>query len=102
MGLVSRLRSNTIFELPCSKGERRPGRSQKYGARLVGAGSLAAEYKVLAKEYTINLYGRERTVADEVRMAMLKMFRCAVKVAWVYRQSQWVALYSTDLTLAAQ
>lgn len=36
------------------------------------------------------------------RVAMLKTIRCAVKVVWVYRQSRWVALYSTDLTLAAQ
>ena len=36
------------------------------------------------------------------RVVMLKTIRCAVKVVWVYRQSQWIALYSTDLTLAAQ
>ncbi len=28
--------------------------------------------------------------------------RCAVKVVWIYRQKQWVALYTTDLTLSAR
>jgi len=36
------------------------------------------------------------------RVVILKTIRCTVKVVWVYRQSRWVALYSTDLTLAAQ
>jgi hypothetical protein len=101
--LLSRLRSNNnVFELPCSQGEHRAGRPRKYGAKLGTAASLAAEYKSLAGEYTVNLYGRERTVVAYERVVMLKTIRCAVKVVWVYRQSQWVALYSTDLTLAAQ
>ena len=33
---------------------------------------------------------------------MLKTIRCAVKVVWIYRQTQWVALYSTDLTLSTR
>jgi hypothetical protein len=101
--LLSRLRSNNnVFELPCAQGEHRAGRPRKYGAKLGTAASLAAEYKSLAGEYTVNLYGRERNVVAYERVVMLKTIRCAVKVVWVYRQSQWVALYSTDLTLAAQ
>jgi hypothetical protein len=33
---------------------------------------------------------------------MLKTLRCAVKVVWIYRQTQWVALYSTELTLSVR
>ncbi len=101
--LLSRLRSNNnVFELPGPQGKRRAGRPRKYGAKLGTAASLAAEFKSLASEYTVNLYGRERTVVAYERVVMLKTIRCAVKVVWVYRQSQWIALYSTDLTLAAQ
>ncbi len=57
--------------------------------------SLAARLKPLATEYTANLYGRERTVVFYARVMMLKTIRCAVKVVWIYRQTQWVALYST-------
>lgn len=31
---------------------------------------------------------------------MLKTLRCAVRVVWVYRHSQWLALVSTDLDLS--
>lgn len=103
MDLLSRLRSNNnVFELPCPRGLRRAGRPRKYGPKLGTTSSLAAEYKPLAGEYTVNLYGRERTVMAYERVVMLKTIRCAVKVVWVYRRSQWVALFSTDLTLAAE
>ena len=101
--LLSRLRSNNkVFELSCPQSERRVGRPRKYGAKLGTAQSLAAEYRSLAGQYTVNLYGRERTVVAYERAVMLKTLRCAIKVVWVYRQSQWVALYSTDLTLTTQ
>jgi hypothetical protein len=48
------------------------------------------------------LYGLERTVVAYERVVMLKTIRCAVKVVWIYRQRQWVALFSTDLTLTAR
>ena len=101
VNLLSRLRSNNnVFELPCPQGARRAGRPRKYGVKLGTAASLATEYKSLAGEHTVNLYGRERTLVAYERVVMLKTLHCAVKVVWVYRQSQWVALYSTDLTLA--
>jgi hypothetical protein len=103
MDLLSRLRSNNnVFELPCPQGVRRAGRPRKYGPKLGTTASLAAEYKPLAGEYTVNLYGRERTVIAYERVVMLRTIRCAVKVVWVYRRSQWVALFSTDLTLTAE
>ncbi len=88
-----------VTELPCPKGNRRAGRPRKYGAKLGTAASLAGEFKSLASEYTVNLYGRERTVVAYERVVTLKTIRCAVKVVWVYRQSQWIALYSTDLSV---
>jgi IS4 transposase len=33
---------------------------------------------------------------------MLKTLRCPVRVVWIYRQKQWVALFSTDLTLSVE
>ncbi len=103
VNLLSRLRSNNnVLALPCPQGERRVGRPRKYGEKLGSTASLAAEFKSLADEYTINLYGRDRTVIAYGRVVMLKTIHCAVKVVWVYRQSQWVALFSTDLTLTTQ
>jgi hypothetical protein len=31
---------------------------------------------------------------------MLKTLKCPVRVVWVYRKTQWVALFTTDLTLS--
>ena len=59
-------------------------------------------YRPLASEYEVTLYGRTRTVLAYERIAMLKTLKTAVKVVWVYRKTQWVALFSTDLTLTAQ
>jgi hypothetical protein len=101
--LLSRMRSNNnVFDLPRPQNESRVGRPRKYGAKLGTAASLAAQFKPLASEYTVNLYGRERTVVAYERVVMSRTLRCAVKVVWVYRQTQWVALFSTDLTLTAQ
>ena len=67
--LLSRLRSNNnVLELPRPQSERRVGRPQKYGAKLGTAKSLAAEYRSLAGECTVNLYGRERTVVAYARV----------------------------------
>jgi transposase len=33
---------------------------------------------------------------------MLKTLKCSVRVVWVYRRSQWVALFTTDLGLAVE
>lgn len=103
VNILSRLRSNNnVFDLPCTQGKCRVGRPRKYGAKLGTAASLADEFRSLASEYTVNLYGRERTVVAYERVVLLKTIRCAVKVVWVYRQSQWVALFSTDLSITAR
>jgi len=33
---------------------------------------------------------------------MLKTFKCPTRVVWVYCKTQWVALFSTDLTLSVK
>ena len=33
---------------------------------------------------------------------MLKTLKCPVKVVWVFRKKQWVALFSTDLTMSLE
>ncbi len=101
--VVSRLRSNNnLFETlaPCAKRGR--GRPKKYGAKLGDTSSQALVYRPFATEYEVTLYGRPRTVLAYERIVMLKTLKTAVKVVWVYRKTQWVALFSTDMTLAAQ
>lgn len=100
--MISRLRSNSnIFEMPDCRVEKGRGRPAKYGKKAGTAKSLAGELKDFAIGYDVNLYGRIRTVVAYERLVMLKTIKCAVKVVWIYRQSQWVALFSTDTTLSA-
>ena len=101
--MISRLRSNSnVFQLPGPQLKKGPGRPRKYGKKLGSASSLAARFKPLASEYDVNLYGRTRTVVAYERVVMLKTLKCAVKVVWVYRKTQWVALFSTDLTFSVK
>jgi hypothetical protein len=101
VNMLSRLRSNNnVFEPPLPERKVKAGRPKKYGKKLGSVASLAADFKVLACEYKVNLYGRERCVVAYDRVVMLKTLKRAVKVVWIYRQTQWVALFSTDLTLS--
>jgi hypothetical protein len=101
--MVSRLRSNNnVFKLPGPHLKKGPGRPRKYGKKLGDASSLAVGFRPLASEYSVSLYGRIRTVVAYDRVVMLKTLKCAVRVVWVYRKTQWVALFSTDLTLSVQ
>jgi SRSO17 transposase len=36
------------------------------------------------------------------QVVMLKTLKCPVRVVWVYRQTQWIALFTTDLSLLVQ
>jgi hypothetical protein len=98
--LLSRLRTNAVlYDLPT----RTPGvsgRPRKYGARLGNAGQLAAPLQGRAQSYTLKLYGRLRTVNAVERLVTLKTLRCQVRVVWVFRKTQWLALVTTDLTLS--
>ncbi len=71
--MLSRLRSNNnLFGLPETPAAKEVGRPRKYGAQLGTASSLAAAYKEQAREYTVNLYGRKRTVLAGDRVFMVK------------------------------
>jgi hypothetical protein len=90
--MISRLRSNSnVFALPECRSQKRRGRPAKYGKKSGTAKSLATDFKDLASSYEVNLYGRIRIVVACERIVMLKTIKRAVKVVWVYRQSQWVA-----------
>jgi DDE superfamily endonuclease len=101
--MVSRLRSNSnLFDLPSASGVKHGGRPRKYGEKLGNASSLALKVKSLAKEYTVNLYGKIRTITAHEQVVMLKTLKRSVRVVWVFRKTQWVALFSTDLTLSVE
>ncbi|WP_347988654.1 transposase [Methylomonas sp. AM2-LC] len=99
--MLSRLRSNNV--LYDQLGEPQPGkrgRRPKYGSRLGSTAEMAQAYQALATIYTVNLYGKQRDVRAYERMVMLKTLKCPVRVVWVFRKTQWVALFTTDLTLS--
>ena len=98
--LLSRLRVNAVlYEQPTAT-PGAPGRPRKYGTRLGNAAQLAAELRAEAGTYTINLYGGVRAVLAVERLVMLKTLRCPVRVVWVFRKTQWLALVTTDVTLS--
>ncbi len=101
--MLSRLRSNNnLFDEPPVPGKSKRGRPRKYGHKLGSAASLACEYREQAQEYSVNLYGKARTVRAYDRVVMLKSLKCPVRVVWIFRKTQWVALFSTDLTLSIE
>jgi hypothetical protein len=97
--LLSRLRVNAaLYALPAPT-PGAPGRPRKYGARLGNAAQLATTLRGEARGYTLNLYGGMREVIAVDRLVMLKTLRCQVRVVWVFRRTQWIALVTTDLAL---
>jgi len=101
--MISRLRSNNnVFQLPGAHTKKGPGRPRKYGKKLGNTSLLAVKFQPLAKEYNVNLYGRTRSVVAYDRVVMLKTLKCEVRVVWIYRKTQWIALFSTDLTLSVE
>jgi len=99
--MLSRLRSNNALyampEVPIKQGV---GRAKKYGQKLGDTSALASINRNHATEYTVNLYGKERTILAHDQIVMLKTIKCPVRVVWVYRRTQWVALFTTDLSLS--
>ena len=101
--ILSRLRVNaTLFDHPAAHRKPRRGRPKKYGRRRGTAKSLAKRSMKKAKRYTLDLYGRQREVWAHDKLLMLKTLKCAVRVVWVYRKTQWIALYTTDLELSVE
>ena len=48
------------------------------------------------------LYGQYRQVLTSTKVVMLKTLKCPVRVVWVFRKTQWVSLFSTDLSLSVE
>jgi len=101
--MLSRLRVNTtLFALPSEHQKQQLGRSRKYGDKMGNATTLANEFHERATTYSVNLYGKQRDVLAFDNIMMLKTLKCAVRVVWIYRRSQWVALFTTDLDLTVE
>ena len=99
--LISRLRANSnLFDLPPEYGGK--GRPKKYGEKLGNASQLATKYFASRKEINVKLYGQIRTVMAFERIFMVKTLKCPIRVIWVFRGTQWVALFSTNLDLSVK
>lgn len=99
--LLSRLRSNSVlYDLPGKQSAGKRGRPAKYGRRLGSTAQMAVAFRAMATPYSVNLYGKQRDVQAYERVVMLKSLKCPVRVIWVFRRTQWVALFTTDLTLS--
>jgi hypothetical protein len=100
--LLSRLRVNSVLhDLPLAT-PGRPGRPRRYGTRLGNATQLAATVRAGARAHTLHLYGGRREVLAVDRLVMLKTLHCQVRVVWVFRKTQWIALVTTDVTLTVE
>ena len=101
--LLSRLRSNVaLYDLPTQRMEPLRGRPRKYGEKLGSVSELAAHRWEQAHTLPVFLYGKRRDVLACEQVVMLKNLRCPARVVWVFRKTQWVALFTTDLTLSVQ
>ena len=101
--LLSRLRSNiTLYDLPPQRLPHQRGRSRKYGVKLGSVSALAAHRREQAQAVPVFLYGKRREVLAYEQVVMLKNLRCPARVVWVFRKTQWVAFFTTDLTLSVQ
>ena len=61
---------------------------------------MAAKVQQQAKTYTVNLYGKRREVHAYDAVVMVKTLKCPIRVVWVFRKTQWVAIFTTDLELS--
>jgi hypothetical protein len=101
--LLSRLRSNTVLYAMAPKRKKgKRGRSRKYGNRLGTCTEIAARIKTQASTHRVFLYGHYRQVLASTTVLMLKTLKCPVRVVWVFRKTQWIALFSTDLDLSVE
>jgi len=85
--------------MPCRQ-SKRLGRSRKYGDRMGTTTEVAAAMKEKASIRSVFLYGKKRDVLVASTVIMLKTLRCPVRVVFVYRRTQWIALFTTDLSLS--
>lgn len=101
--LLSRLRSNTVlYSMAPKRTTEKRGRPRKYGNRLGACAEIAARTKTQASSHRVFLYGHYRDVLVTTKLVMLKTLKCPVRVVWVFRKTQWIALFSTDLDLSIE
>ncbi len=101
--LLSRLRSNSVlYTLASKRTAKQRGRSRKYGSRLGTCAEMAATIKPESSCLRVFLYGHYRDVLASTKVVMLKTLKCPVRVVWIFRKTQWIALFSTDLDLTAE
>ncbi len=104
--LLSRLRTNiTLYDLAPVRTEgikSKRGRPRKYGKRLGSADECATANMEKAQTYSVFLYGKQREVQAHAQVVILKTLMCPIRVIWVYRQSRYVALFTTDLSLSIE
>jgi IS4 transposase len=63
---------------------------------------IAATFIASASTYRVFLYGKHREVAAFSQIVMLKTLKCPVRVVWVFRKTQWIAIFSTDMALSIE
>ena len=101
--LLSRLRCNAVlYARPVPVQKRQRGRPRKYGVRLGQVAELVGYARQRAEDYTISLYGKPRKLSAYDQIVMLKTLHCAARVVWVFRNTQWIALVTTDLELSVE
>ena len=101
--LLSRLRSNTVlYSLPLNGTSKKRGRPRKYGTRLGSCTEMAVRFISHASTHRVFLYGKYRDVNAFSKTVMLKTLKCPVRVVWVFRKTQWIALFSTDMDLSVE
>jgi hypothetical protein len=99
--LLSRLRSNIVlYSMAPTRKSGQRGRTRKYGSRLGSCAEMATMFRAQASKLSVFLYGDYREVMFYSTVVMLKTLKCPVRVVWVFRKTQWVALFSTDLDLS--
>jgi transposase len=94
--------TSVLYDLPPETRPKQRGARRKYGQKLGPAADLAAQFRHLAKRYRVHLYGKSREVLAYEQVVMLKTLKCPVRVVWVYRKTQYVALFTTDLRLSVE
>ena len=101
--LLSRLRvTSVLYDRPPERRPKQRGATRKYGRKLGSAADLAAQFRRLATRCTVHLYGKSREVLAYEQVFMVKTLKCPVRVVWVYRKTQYVALFTTDLRLSVE
>ena len=88
--------------MPQNGTSKKRGRPRKYGLRLGSCAEMAARFMPYASIHRVFLYGKYRDVNAFSKTVMLKTLKCPVRVVWVFRKTQWIALFSTDMDLSIE